>query len=585
MRAYRLFGFSMLAAGVAGLILGPVVAQPPAKQAQQQKRLQKQAEMQKKAEADRKAAEAKKAEEARKAEDLAKLQKTLKAPAKLPTGPVTRDAAELAGMIDSGLDAKLAAEKIPASSMCTDSEFVRRVYLDLTGVIPPGDRAKAFIDSKETDKRAKLVDELLASPNYGRHMADLWFSLLVQRTSDNRRVDFAPFRDWLAKEFNDNRPWNRTVEEMLSATGEYEKEPAVGFYLSNNTVDKMTDQVTKLFLGVSMQCAQCHDHKFEDWKQKEYWSFSQFFMKVSVGGLRAQQGASPGVNETDRVNRRQSPLPEAAMAVPASFLRDGRAVKLNPSDPYRPTLAKWVTGETNPYFAKAMVNRVWAQLFGTGFVNPVTDMGPNEIPSHPELLADLARQFAGGGYDLKNLVRAVCLTKAYQRSSKPVAGNEKDETLFSRMAVKVMSPEMLYDCTMAVTGGPTAGPAGRPMAQKPAAAKPLPQPNRREQFVNFFLAGADAANNTEYEAGIPQALKLMNSRQMTNPAAVRTLIGLRPVKAEAIEKLYLTTLARRPTAEEAAKMAEYVAKSPIEMDGYADILWALLNCSEFTMVR
>ncbi len=362
--------------------------------------------------------------------------------------------------------------------------------------------------------------------------------------------------------------------------------PAAAFYMSNNTVDKMTDQVSKLFLGVSIQCAQCHDHKFEDWKQKEYWSFTQFFMKVSIGGgAGAKVMDDATVNETDRVNRKKSPLPEAAMTLPASFLRDG-ITKLNPTSPYRPTLAKWLTAEKNPYFSKAMVNRVWAQFFGTGFCNPLTDMGPNETPSHPELMANLAHQFGGGGFDLKNLVRAVCLSNAYQRSSKAVSGNEKDETCFSHMAVKIMSPEMLFDSTMAVTGGPPAGPAGRPMAQKPPmAAKGAPAANRREQFVNFFLAGAESTNSTEYEAGIPQALKLMNSRQMTNPAAVRTLIGLRPVKAEAIEKLYLMTLTRRPTSEETKKMGEYIAKSPIEMDGYADVLWALLNCSEFTMVR
>jgi hypothetical protein len=554
-------------------------AQPPA---QQPKRLQKQAEAQKKAEDDRKAAEAKSTDDAKKADDLAKLEKTLKQPAKLPTGPVTKDPAELARTIDAGIDAKLAARKVPASPPCTDSEFIRRAYLDLTGVIPPADKARTFIDSRETDKRTKLIDELLASSNYGKHQADVWMSLLVQKTSDNRRVDFAPFRDWLTEQFNDNTSWSAIVSDLITANGAYGKVPATGFYLSNNTVDKMTDQVTKLFLGVSMQCAQCHDHKFEDWKQKEYWSFTQFFMKVGIGGgAGAKVDDTAVVKEGGPINRKKSPLPEAAMSLPASFLRDGGPLKLSTPEPYRPVLAKWVTGEKNPYFAKAMVNRVWGQFFGTGFVNPLTDMGPNETPSHPELLAGLAHQFAGGGYDLKKLIRAVCRTSAYQRSSKPLPGNEKDESLFSHVAVKVMSPEVLYDSTMAVMGGPAAGPAVRgPMAQQKGA--PV---GRREQFVNFFLAGADATNSTEYEAGIPQALKLMNSRQMTNPAAVRSLIGLKPVKTEAIEKLYLTTLARRPTSEEAAKMADYITKSPIEMDGYADILWALLNCSEFTMVR
>jgi hypothetical protein len=565
----------------------PAVGQTPARRAQQQKRLQRLAQAQKKAEDDRKAAEEKKKDDAKKAADLAKLEKALPAPAKLPTGPVTKNPAELAQMIDEAIEKKLVAEKIPPSPTCTDSEFLRRAYLDITGVIPPADKARTFIDSRDPDKRAKLIDELLDSSNFGRHQADIWASLIIQKTSDNRRVDFTPFREWLAAQFNQNKPWSETVSDMVAATGDYEKVPAAAFYMSNNTVDKMTDQVSKLFLGVSIQCAQCHDHKFEDWKQKEYWSFTQFFMKVSIGGgAGAKIGGDAMVNETGRINRKKSPLPEAAMNLPATFLRDGFA-KLNPSSPYRPKLAAWLTNEKNPYFAKAMVNRVWSQLFGTGFCNP-TDMGPNETPSHPELLANLAHQFGGGGFDLKNLVRAVCLSQTYQRSSKAIAGNEKDATNFSHMAVKIMSPEMLFDSTMAVTGGPAAGPAGRGQraqkAQKPKVTKGVP-PNRRDQFVNFFLAGADSTNNTEYEAGIPQALKLMNSRQMTNPAAVRTILGFRPVKKDAIEKLYLLTLSRRPTADEVTRMSDFINKSPVGLEGYADLLWALLNCSEFTMVR
>ncbi len=174
MRAYRFCGLTILAAAIAVVAFGSAAAQPPG----QLKRLQKQAEAQKKAEDDRKAAEAKKADDAKKAADFSKLESTLKAPAKLPTGPITKArATELATMIDAAIDAKLSAEKVPASPTCTDAEFLRRAYLDITGVIPPADKTKTFLDNKESDKRAKLIDDLLASSNYGKHQADIWSEL------------------------------------------------------------------------------------------------------------------------------------------------------------------------------------------------------------------------------------------------------------------------------------------------------------------------------------------------------------------------------------------------------------------------
>jgi hypothetical protein len=271
-------------------------------------------------------------------------------------------------------------------------------------------------------------------------------------------------------------------------------------------------------------------------------------------------------------------LPESARTVPAKFLQ-AEQPSLNKSDPYRPVLAKWLTSPANPFFARSMVNRTWAQLLGRGFVNPIDDMHEGNEPSHPELLDALTADFAASGFDLKHLIRSVCNTKAYQRSSKPTAGNEADEELFSRMAVKVLSPEQLFDSLAAVTG--SAGEVGR---GRDRAVKGQ-QPGARERFVLFFLAGAEQASTTEYEAGIPQALRLMNSRIVGNPAAVRQFAPAGAKPAEVVEKLYLATLSRRPTEAEAKKLADYVAKAGSPTEAYGDILWALVNSSEFTMVR
>lgn len=575
MRYLRHLQFAAFAL-ISGLVVAAgASAQPPNKNKQQQLRKQLM-EAQKKAEAQKK-----RDEEIRKAEQL-KIELSKKETGTKPepfTPKRIGDPIAVAAVIDREIDAKLAADKTPAGEKSTDAEFLRRAYLDLTGVIPTAAKARQFLDDQSPDKRTKLVDELLASSNFGKHASDIWMGLLVSRTSDQRRISYEPLREWLASQFNENKPWNQIAADLIAAEGTQEKNPAVTYYLSNNTVDKMTDSVSKLFLGVSIQCAQCHDHKFEDWKQSEYWSLAQFFMRVQVGGL--QQNGTPSIEEVKNPNRRRIPLPEDAKAMPVRYLRDTTPIKLPDDGAIRPTLAKWVTNPSNPYFARAMTNRVWSQLFGTGLVTPVDDMGPNAIASHPNLMKSLAANFAADKFDLKNLVRAIVLSNAYQRSGKPTGDESEDAQRFARMAVKVMTPEQLYDSTFSLVGS-----AINPQARMRMAANlpkgPLADP--RERFVNFFLAGQEMANTTEYEVGIPQALKLMNSRQLGNPTAVRKLIGTKSGK-EAIEELYLATLSRRPTEEEMKSMTAYVASAPTLNEGYGDVLWALLNCSEYTLVR
>jgi hypothetical protein len=291
------------------------------------------------------------------------------------------------------------------------------------------------------------------------------------------------------------------------------------------------------------------------------------------GGVLLQGAAA----ETTK-SRLRDFFPESAKDVPPKFL-GGPEPKLSTGEPYRPELAEWMTGPRNPYFARAMVNRTWAQLFGRGFVNPIDDMEVDAIASHPELLDALTKEFVKSGFDVKHLTRCVCASQAYQRTSKP-SGTDSDPALFARMAVKVMTPEQLFDSLGQVTG------FDRQAERARAKAPNRPNGNTpRDQFVQFFLAGAEQANATEYEAGIPQALKLMNSRVVGNPAAVRSIAPPGTKPAEAFEAIYLAALSRRPTAAEVTRLKEYVAKVGTPNEAYGDILWAVLNGSEFTTVR
>jgi hypothetical protein len=505
-------------------------------------------------------------------------------PIVLPSGP--KDAAALARLIDAEIEKTLTRAKVATSPLCSDEEFVRRVYLDVTGVIPTGDQAKAFLDSTDTKKREKLVDELLASPNFGRRLADVWVPKLFPRDSNNRFVLRDPLVKWLTEKFNANTPWNQFVFDLVTASGTVGENPAVTYFLANRSADKITDGVTQHFLGIQLQCAQCHNHPFTDWKQTEYWGVAEFFARVrpenpkngNKGGDNTKIGVSEGTTRT----KTKDFFPESAKSVAPKFL-GGAEQKLDPSQPARPILARWMTAPDNPFFAKAMVNRTWGMLFGSGFVNPIDDMHEKNDPSHPELLDAMARDFARNGFDLKFLYKSILLSRTYQRTSKPAGGNEQDDVLFSHMAVKVLSPEQLFDSLTQATG------ADKQIAARMAKAGAAKgQPNGpRDQFVQFFLAGADASNATEYEAGIPQALRLMNSRQFSgNPASLKLYATTpRDEPKVVLERMYLATLSRRPTATELARLTAHIQSAGTVVDGYGDVLWAILNSSEFTMVR
>jgi hypothetical protein len=521
-----------------------------------------------------------------KAKSTAEKPKTDK-PALRPSLTGKLDAPALARIIDQAVAQRLAAEKVKASPQADDAEFLRRVTLDLAGHIPSAEKAAEFLNSKEPGKRAKVIDELLASDEYGKHMADVWKDLLVKRNSDNRVVSFDPLVEWLAKTFNENKPWDQVVRELLTAEGSQDENGAVTYFLANNTVDKMTDSTTKVFLGVQLQCAQCHNHPFTDWKQTEYWGMADFFLNVKQTGPRnAKQEGSPGIVESKTFRGRKSRLPDSAKTVPAKFL-GGSEVKLDGKEKARPLLANWMTSADNPYFSKAMVNRVWFQLFGRGLVNPVDDMNEANPASHPQLLVDLADQFTSSGFDVKQLYREMCNSETYQRTSKPSAGNaDADPSLFARVAVKVMTPEQQFDSLFQVLApgkdSRTFKPGKGDKAKAPKIAKGR-NFTPRSLFVLFFEA-EDATDPTEYQDGIPQALRLMNAPALNNAATLNGLLRAGKTQSEIIDHLYLATLSRRPTPKEREHMDAYVAKHKNEArEGYADVLWALMNCSEFVM--
>ncbi|MCI0642015.1 MAG: DUF1549 and DUF1553 domain-containing protein [Gemmataceae bacterium] len=487
----------------------------------------------------------------------------------------------LAKIIDQEVKRRLDAEGIKLSPKTDDAEFLRRVYLDIAGVIPTPEKVEEFLNSKDANKREKVIDELLNDPRFGKAMAEAWSGQMIPRESNNRRLDHSPLQKWLAEKFNDGTSLNKIVYELVTSEGPQDENGAVTYFVGNPTVDKMTDNVTRMFMGVQLQCAQCHNHPFVDWKQTEYWAMAAFFMKTRLTvnpQQAAKKGIAPGISETGPAKGKKGNLPESAKFVPAKFLQ-GDQPKLDPKEPYRPVLAQWLTSASNPYFAKAMANRFWYQLFGRGLVNPVDDMHEDNPASHPELLAALTEQFKNSSFDVRYLIKAICNSDTYQRTSRPYGDNQDDSELYSHRIVRVLSAEQLYDSLVTVVGN--VQPKKGDVKNKAVVAKKAGPGGPRENFLVFFRID-EGVDPLEYQAGIPQALRLMNSPQSnaTN-AAVAKSMGEGKTPQEIIQRLYLTGLSRRPSDEELRRMTQYLTQQGDPRTAYNDILWALINSSEF----
>lgn len=514
---------------------------------------------------------------------------------KAPLRPVTRtqgklDAQQLARHVDARIDEALRKEGLPASPSASDAEFIRRLWLDLHGVIPPADRVAAFLAAASPDKRAQLIDEALADPRYGRNMGERWKVVLAAPwTPETDKVPVHLLTDWLADRFHKNQPWDQLARDMLTATGKPEENGAVLIYLKNvsNYTKALrphdaTDTANRLWpalMGVDIKCAQCHDHKLAPVKQTDYWGMIAFLGKLQNNRPDA---AEPGLVETGA----RPVYPQVMLNDLLAYNFDPRTIKpkylfaapppLPAQGSYRPTLAAWVTAPQNPYFARNMVNRTWALLFGRGLSEALANYPADFAPSHPELAKELTEQFVAAGFDVKHLIRAICNSQAYQRTSQPVEGNKDDGVFLSHMAMKVLNPVQLYDTLTDLLGEP---------AYKPKVMGGITTPDVRQAFLLFFES-EDDASPTAYGRGIPQVLRLMNSPEF-NKGREELLAKLAPAGQPAdkvLDRMFLTLLARYPSAGERTLFKNHLSKAGSDpRKAYAQVLWALLNSSEFTV--
>ncbi len=500
------------------------------------------------------------------------------------TAPAAEPAAALAAKIDARLEAALDGTAIPLAPRSSDAEFLRRVTLDLVGRVPGVAEARAFLDDTTAGKRTRLVERLLASPGYAAHTAQLWRAVLVPQATTNPRTQQlgVSAEAWLREQVRAGRTDDRLVRDLLTARLDYldwtaDKKPGlaaglspVGFYQANDLKpETVAAAVGRAFLGVRLECAQCHDHPFDKWTRQQAWETAAFF--AAVVPLEPDIVPTPGL-----AARRALTIADTTETASARFL-DGQlpAATAGP----REAFADWLTKPGNPYFARVMANRAWANLFGVGLVDPVDDWGPHNPPSHPELLDDLAAAYTASGFDARFLTRAITSTAAYQRTSRQTDPRQSDPRLLARMNVKGLSAEQLFDSLALATGyrDPV------PLAARTVGGWPAASP--RGQYLAKFGGGA---NRADRQVSILQALALMNgdwTTRQTDPArgeALKAVVNAPFLTdADRVEVLFLSTLSRRPSDDERSRTRESVAAAPDPARGLSDVLWALVNSQEF----
>jgi len=501
-----------------------------------------------------------------------------------------RSAKEVAAEIDQRIQDGLKQAKVEFGSPADDSEFLRRVYLDIIGRIPTIEEAKEFLADRAGDKRARLIDNLLARPEYGKHLAETWVNIILQLAVNASPPEPTPFTNWMAEQLNQGVAWNKIVHEMISATAEDNDRKKfsapVLYYLFTGNNDGATDTVTatsntsQIFLGIGLQCAECHDHPFQNWKQTDYWGMAAFFARLSRGGPSPKLTDLP-VDGKDKGFSREVSIfsPEAlhrGKKVNARF-PGGDEFKPQPGkDKLRFEFANWMSSRDNPYFARTYVNRVWGHFFGRGFVNSYTDFNDTNPPSHPKLLSSLSAEFVASNFDHKHLIRSICLSQTYQRTGRSKDATSDESPTFARMESKVLSAEMLYASLCVALDVPEIS-----LAVPPPKNSKIPPPPARGTFVAFVRGMVRSVDSREYLSGVPQSLRIMNQADFNHGGKlVERLMARHDVPEKSIADLFLAAYSRPPRKEELEELRSLTDTLPPKQ-AYERILWVLLNSSEF----
>ena len=483
---------------------------------------------------------------------------------------------------------------ISPSEMATDEQFLRRVYLDVTGTLPSVEVVSKFLADKSTTKRDVLVDKLLESPEYSFYFANKWADVL--RVKRRGQADRAPgtfsFHDWIRDSVATDKPYSEFVRDIVCAIGDETKSPATVWYKEVTTPEQFVDDVSQVFLGQRLACANCHHHPYEKWTQDDYWGIAAYFGRVGKKTIPTAGRQNNNQSQKQSIYTKSSGSVTNKRTQRAADMKplDGEAITVGGDDDPRNLFVDWMVDPKNPFFAKAVANRYWAHFFGRGIVDPLDDMRATNPPSNPELLDELAKNLIDNKYSLKALIKTIVKSRTYQLSSVPNDFNKSDKQSYARYYPKRLQAEVVFDAVCNVTESPSDFPGLPKDKNAPKRAIELPD----ESFASYFLDVLGRPQRISAcecervnEASLAMILHLLNSDEVQGKIS---RAGARAEKLakdprsddEKVTELFLLTQAKKPTPEQLSLARENIVKHEKNKKlAYENIIWALVNSKGF----
>lgn len=502
-----------------------------------------------------------------------------------------------ANFIDEHVLRKLRELRLPPSAQSADAEFIRRAYLDAAGILPTPDELSKFLADKSADKREKLIDALLERPEFVDYWAYKWCDVMLVSTRRLQQQSMWAFYRSLRQSVADNKPWDQFARDVVLVSGSSLQHGAGNFYVLHRDVADLSESISLTFLGMSITCARCHNHPLEKWTQDQYWSMANLFSRIGM-----KNGERGGEVVIYPATSGEALHPRRQIAMPPTPL-DGKPISLDDTSDRRAHFADWLTSPDNPYFAKALVNRVWKNFLGRGLVEAEDDVRETNPPTNPELFEALAKDFVAHKYDVKHLVRTIMNSGAYQRSSRPTKGNESDDRFYSKYIVRRLSGEVILDALSQVTDVPTpftkvytgveGGTADTGNYPEGTRALQLPDSRVASSFLDAF--GRPDRTQTcscerQQDSTVGQALMLNNGQVLNDKlrsAKGRLEAWLKEGASDGmvVKRLFRLALSRDPTDAELTKMMELIkdasATPAAKRDAIEDLFWAVLTSREF----
>ncbi|QDU40996.1 Bacterial Ig-like domain (group 2) [Maioricimonas rarisocia] len=516
--------------------------------------------------------------------------------------PQVVDQREPRNFIDEHVDRQLARLNLPASPACSDSEFIRRAYVDTIGLLPTAEEVKAFLADTSEDKRDRLIEDLLGREEFVDYWTYKWSDVLMLNGTLLRPEALKSYYEWIRGHVEKNTPWDQTVREVLTATGNSFENGATNFYALHQTPEDMTENACQAFLGLSIGCAKCHNHPLEKWTNDQYYGMANLFARVKAKGWGGESRNGDGLRTLYVVGSGELVQPRTGKPQPPTPL-DGDPLPFDDPTDRRVPLAEWLTAPENPYFARSITNRVWANFYGVGLVENVDDMRASNPASNDELLTAAADFLIEKKFDLKELMRVILQSNAYQRTSEPLPGNQAEQRFYSRYYPRRMMAEVLHDAVVSVTDVPT-------------TFDHVAFPGADRQKTEFYPVGTraielyDSAVENYFlqtfgrnqrrivcecersdEPSMVQVLHLsngntINEKLKTAGSRADDLLRLRAAgmsDATLLDEIYLTCLARYPTPKEREELLAMLPEPGTgeERAVLEDIFWAVMTSREF----